>query len=161
MDGNTLLNKTPAYNITFSLESFTETREEALWLGEGHYSEVEQSGNKLDPDWDKYTHLEAQGFLRTMAVRDEGTLVGYCVVFLTDNIHSKTKVVGAVDIIYLHPTYRRGIISLKFFKYIEKVLKNDGVDYIRTTVRPNVDHAKFLEYMGYSYVEAVYTKELN
>tara|TARA_R110000787_G_scaffold170328_1_gene283016 strand:+ start:4948 stop:5346 length:399 start_codon:yes stop_codon:yes gene_type:complete len=130
-------------------------------LGAAHYLEVEESDNPLDPDWEQYLLIEGHGHLRTITARDEGVLVGYCVVFLSPNIHSKGKVAGAVDIIYLQPSYRRGIISLKFFKFIEKVLKSDGVDYIRTTTRPNADHAKFLEYMGYSYVEAVYTKELN
>jgi GNAT superfamily N-acetyltransferase len=115
---------------------------------------------KFEPDWDLYFLLEERGYLMVFTVRDNKKLVGYFVVTINPNMHSKGNFIVSNDLIFLHPDYRKGFIGLKLFKFVEKCLVESGFTdlYVSTTERNVIDPLMFR--MGYSKIETKFVKKI-
>lgn len=152
--------KTPAFNISFQIEAFPDLIDEGRHLAEQNFDELETHNPGAEFNITFYSAMYDTGMMRCLTIRDEGELVGYCLVFMADDPQCQGQITGSVDAIYVAPEYRRFDVSRRFFKFIEAAMKQNGVTYIKTASRPNRDISSFLKYMGYSEVETIYRKDI-
>lgn len=149
--------------LTFGAESFTAAEPEIAGLVEEHWREVSDIGEvPLDIDWQHYRNLEAGGQLFTLAVRDEGRLVGYVIHLVVYLPHYRTTLVARDDAHYLHPDYRRGSAGARMIRAAERALKVIGVKRIlyHTKTRAGLDRTRLFERLGYQPVETIVSKVL-
>lgn len=161
MDGNTSSRLTSKSKIVFAIEDFTSSYEESERLIGAHFAEVEEQDKDLDPDWESYISLSSTGFLKAMSIRCDGQLVGYCLVIKAPSLHLKGSVASSVDVLYIEEEFRRFDVATRFITFIEKVMEQNGVDYLCFGVRPKRDYSALLKRKGYTHRETVYRKELN
>jgi len=97
-----------------------------------HHAElaVDRDRAPLDPDWDRYFDLDRLGILQIVTVRDGPALVGYIFNIIGPNLHKRSTRFGVVDMYWLHPAYRFGLLGLKLFRENERFLKSAGVQKI-------------------------------
>lgn len=125
-----------------------------------HWEEIALNKDKikLNPDWEAYESLEAQGKLKIFTARDDEQLVGYFVVIVGTNIHYKDHLFASNDIIYLSPEYRKGFMSIKLIKFAEKCLKADGVSVLTINTKVHKPFDKLMDFLKFRKIERVYSK---
>lgn len=148
--------------ITYQQELLDNVRDEIKVLIAAHWEEIALNKEviKLNPDWEAYEDLEQSGILKIFTARDNGTLVGYFVVFVSVNIHYKDHLFASNDIIYLSPDYRKGFTGIKLIKFAEKYLKEDGVSVMTINTKVHKPFGPVLKKLGFGLIEEVYSKKL-
>lgn len=138
-------------------------RVEAETLMKIDWDEIDHpgKGSEFSIDWDTYRALEDMGGLKVFTARtDSGSLVGYFSVVLSPSLNSKSVVNVISDAFYLHPEYRKGFAGVKLFKFVEKCLKEDGLNNLVVTSTAAYPIDNFLTRLGYSKAETLYQKDL-
>ena len=138
-------------------------RKEAEELMKLDWDEIDHpaKGSEFSIDWDTYQKLEDMGGLKVFTARtDSGSLVGYFSVVLSPSLNSKSVVNVVSDAFYLHPEYRKGFAGVKLFKFVEKCLKEDGLNNLVVTSTAAYPIDNFLTRLGYSKAETLYQKDL-
>ena len=153
--------------ITIQKESFTEIMDELPPIFEEHWLEVAMDHKfiELDPDWQRYMQMEAQGMLHMMTVRDEGILVGYFVNIVLTHLHYRKSLTAFSDILYLLPDYRtsgKGLSSTgyRLLRATEKMLKGLGVQKSYLMTKNYIPLNMLTKRLKYRLSEKVYTKLL-
>ena len=149
-------------NLTYQQEFIVSVRDYIEPLLEADWQEIEHNKGirPLDPDWDMYADLEANDALRIYTVRDGRKLVGYFVVGLVPDLHSKGNRQAAADVIYLHPDYRKGLVGYKLFKFAEDNLRQEGFRSLLVTTTEVNPIDPIISRLGYNKVETKYEKVL-
>ena len=70
-------------------ECLASVKEDIKPLLEEHWELValNQGKIKLNPNWEEYARLDAAGVLRVFTAREDGELVGYCVLVVSRSMH--------------------------------------------------------------------------
>lgn len=148
--------------IRYQQESVVTVMREIDTLAKLEWDEVQHDTHikSLDPDWDIFLLLEEKGYLMIFTVRSEDKLVGYFFATINPNLHSKGNYIVSNDAIFLHPSYRKGMVGVKLFKFAEKCLAESGYDYlyVSTTERNKID--SLMDRMGYRKVETRFVKKI-
>lgn len=144
----------------FQQEFLTSVVEDAKELLERHWEEIAVNKDKikLNPHWEAYVDLEDSGQLRIFTARENGQLIGYFVVIVGVNLHYKDHVFAVNDILYLHPSWRKGLTGVKLIKFAEKCLKLEGVSVLNINTKTHRPFDSLMSYMKYDLVERVYQK---
>lgn len=144
----------------FKEEVAADLIDEIKPLIEDHYKEVAlyQDNIPLKPDFDKYVELNENGMLRIFTARREGKLIGYFLVVVMPHLHYKENVFAMNDIIYVEPSKRGGMVAYRLIKYVEKVLKDEGVSVLMINMKTSNMFSRLLEGLGFTNTELVYTK---
>ena len=137
-------------------------REEAEELMKLDWNEIDHpaKGTEFLIDWVTYQKLEDMGGLKVFTARSGKALVGYFSVAISPSLNSKSVVNVVSDAFYLHPEYRKGFAGVKLFKFVEKCLKEDGLNNLVVTSTEAYPIDNFLTRLGYSKAETLYQKEL-
>jgi len=148
--------------MDYQQEFLEQVEKDILVLIDLHYKEIalNQSKVKLNPDWDIYAALEAEGKLKIFTARDAGVLVGYFVVVVGVNMHYKDHLFACNDIIYLHKDYRRGFAGVKLIKFAKACLTEDGVSVLTINTKVHQPFDKLLGRLGFNLIERVYSSYL-
>lgn len=127
-----------------------------------HWDELALDKNavSLAPDWRRYRHLNDQGVLSTMAVRERGKLVGYSIMLLTTGLHYKHCYEARMDVFWLAPEVRGRYGGVRLFRAHEKELKRRGVRRIYTGSKMHRDSSRLFLALGYKPVEIWFSKML-
>ena len=133
---------------------------DAKHLLEQHWEEIALNKDKIkvNPDWDAYYALQEQGKLDIFTARDDGILVGYFVVFVSQHIHYKDHLFAKNDLIYLAPSYRKGFVGVNLIKFAEKALKEDGISVMVINTKNHKPFHKLMLFLGFSPSETLYSK---
>lgn len=125
-----------------------------------HFKEVDyfKDDMELEPDFSYYFALEEKGAIRPVIVRDNGTIIGYCVSFLRNHPHHIGKIFASNDIFYLHPEYRGSGIAAEMLAFVEKDLIGLGVSVISLGMKEKRQFKSLVEEAGYSFQEIRYCK---
>jgi hypothetical protein len=127
-----------------------------------HWEEVGMPGGpdeaRIAPS--KYILLGNEGYLVVVIAKDGEEPVGYMAAVMDYHLHHQHKKFGVVDSTYLKPEYRKGLNASRMIKYMEKVLKDRGVDYIQISVNANKDLQSLMKRCKYSLSDLIYTKLL-
>ncbi len=149
--------------ITYQVERFADTYQEALPLLRAHWQEVavNQDTVPFDPDVQGYLNYEAAGAMHIVTVRENGALVGYHVSLVKPHLHYNSTLVAFTDIYYLAPAQRiRPRAALRLFQETERTLKKRGVRLITSTTKICHDHSRLLSFVGYEETDRVFMKVL-
>lgn len=128
------------------------------WEGTATYRRHEP----FNPDKSRYIAYNDMGFLHLLTAREDGKLIGYFVVYVTESMHSQIKM-ATEDTFYIHPDHRYGRLALRFLKYIESYLAELGVKDILFSceIENTTGIKRLLDYLGYQPVIVQYNKHLS
>jgi hypothetical protein len=126
-----------------------------------HYKEIAHYQDiPLEPDWEAYQKLEELGVMRIYTARnDTHQLVGYALFFLKANLHYKSSLQAAQDILFIHPEHRG--FGAKFLLWCDQQLKADGVQAVYHHVKKEHNFGPLLEKFGYELVDLIYARRLD
>src|SRR5688572_8316815 len=145
--------------ITFAREPAHVVLKEGLELFERHNTEqVHDQTIALDIDHDRYILADDMGMLRPFTCRDAGVLVGYACFAVNCSLRHKTSLQATLDSLYLAPEYRKGTIGIRFIKYMETMLRAEGVQVIRQHAHPETALDHILPKLGYEHTHNEYEK---
>jgi GNAT superfamily N-acetyltransferase len=146
--------------ITFANESFEKTLPEFEPLLHTHYEELALNQDKvpLSPQYSVYFDRERMGQLLFITAREDGTIIGYFIGFISPGLHYSTCLTCQMDIFYIKKEYRNGRAGIKLFQFIEKELKRRGVQRWFVGSKLHADASSLFKYLKFSPVETFYTK---
>jgi len=146
-------------DISYQVESYSSCIEEMKLLYQEHYEELSVTKMfTLSPSYDTYIQLDKLNLLCTVTCRVAGNLVGYILAIISPSLHYSSMLIASEDIYFLKKEYRKGRTGINMFKYFEKQMKNRGVNRIMITTKVHKDNSKLFEYLGYSFVEKLFSK---
>ena len=146
--------------MQFQREIFTEELgNEGEALINIHHAEVSGEIAHLPArvPYEKYGSLEQAGILRLFTARDNGKLVGYNVFMLIEH-HQHGVPFASHDTLFLHKDFRKGTTGIKFLKWCDEQLKQDGARFITQHSSGSVDLENIFLRMGYKLAEKIYLK---
>jgi len=149
--------------ITFQRERFTERLEEELLpLAHEHNQEIGGviSDVSVRVPKEMYEHLDANDLLRIYTVRENGDLKGYNIFAVM--LHPEyAHFTAQHDAMFVHPSVRSGFNSMRFLRWCDEQLKQDGVLFVTQNVTVEKDYSAILKRLGYKPSETIYIKRLN
>ena len=117
--------------ITYQVEPweryYRDPDRERLW--KAHYEEFKPFHHSLmpfGPDIESYEAYERLGVLQTLVARDDGRMVGYCLVVVKRHMHYNCRC-GFEDSYYVHPDWRKGLAGVKLIRRSIEALRARGV----------------------------------
>jgi len=111
----------------------------------------------FNPDKDKYLKIEEIGLIVSFTLRSAGKLVGYCLMFVSNHLHYKSKLWAVQDTLFVHKGHR-GHGAAKFLMLVDEWLKKARVDVVVRQVSDKLDYSRTLKRLGYSSVETGYMR---
>jgi len=156
--------------ITYQTEPLATCQHEINQLLFAHYDEIalDQDTIPLDPDWQAYQSLEAQGKLHITTCRKDGVIIGYYVARVDTSPHYKSTLHGFVDVYFILAEYRFGKVGLSLFIEAEKALKHRGVVKLSSGTKihdsnrtgKSLDASRLFKFLGWREIERLYSKIL-
>ena len=145
---------------SYAEESFSDVKVDIRPLLESHWSEsgTHQDKIEVDPDWKAYELAYIHGFLKIYTARKNDSLIGYCIVNVVPNLHSKNNITASCDLIYVLPEMRKGMIGYKLIQFAEADLKDKGVSVFNISTRVDAPFDSLMQRMKYNLVERSYSK---
>lgn len=146
--------------IEIQLECLANVKEEIKPLLEEHWELVALNKGKikLNPNWKEYARLDAAGVLRIFTARDEGQLVGYFVLFISQSVHYQDHLFATNDVIFVLPDKRAGATGYKLVKYAEDYCKDSGVSLMTINTKVHLPFDSLMVGMGFDLIERIYAK---
>ena len=144
----------------FSIEPFEDSYPELEPLYREHYAEtqerLERDGAPI-PDYKprlmEYVRASRRGDLFTWVVRLDGEAVGYCNIYMTNDMHNG-QLIAQEDAIFMNKAHRRGA-GTKLVKAIINDLRPRGVKRILITPVTDLRVAKIWERVGFKPVSSL------
>jgi GNAT superfamily N-acetyltransferase len=148
--------------VTFAYEPWAQFAREAGPLWVEHWKEValNQDEIALDVDHQQYETQEAAGALRIVVARHQGRIIGYWLGFVRPHFHYRTSLSAYTDIYYVDPAYRQGGVGRDLIRFVDRSLKQQGVQKVFTATKVHLDHSALFESEGYARTEYLFTKLL-
>lgn len=150
-------------NLTFQVERYADTIEEAKPLLTRHWDEIARNKDivPLDPDYPRYDLLEKHGKLRAFTIRDSGQLAGYAVYIVDTHLHYRTIKWAISDIFWTDPAVRATPAIIWLLRFVERELAKERPIVMHTTYKdahpgPGIVLAK----LGHTLIEHGYAKVL-
>jgi len=147
--------------VTYQVEAYSDCIEKMKEHYDDHYAELSVTKTvPLEPDYEAYFTLEKLGLSKVITCRKDNVLIGYIIFVITPHLHYKSCVTAVEDIYYVAKQERKGRVGIRLFQYAEQYLKSIGVHRIIYSTKTHLDNSKLFEYLGYSFIEKVYSKML-
>lgn len=115
---------------------------------------------EYDPDFDRYDALFKLGILKITTVRADGLLAGWYINFVTPHLHYRTSLFAMLDIYYVAPEFRLGVVGIRLFQEMEKQMRALGVVEIVSITKCHLDISSVFEYLKWRKTGVTYTKIL-
>lgn len=121
-----------------------------------HYKEMSErlialgvNVSPYNPRYEKYIEASDGGWLLTFALESEHGAVGYCNVYVTNDMHNG-DLIAQEDAIYVLPEHRNGAGRMLARKVHEE-LRRRGVRRMNVTTSTDLRVSKWLERLGYKH----------
>jgi GNAT superfamily N-acetyltransferase len=100
-------------------------------LIQAHWEEVALSKDimVLDPDWDRYRHLERQRALLCLGAFAQDGLVGYSIGAVMPHLHYRNLIYYQNDVLYLDPEHRRHRLGARLIRETEEHAEGRGAKF--------------------------------
>lgn len=130
-----------------------------LFYGEhGKEAQFFQEHMHLKLDEEHFERMDDLGYLDNLAVRDNGTLIGYCITGKYPNPHF-VGVRTAYQLNYfIRQSYRGCGIGRTMFQIAEQHLKEQGIQCLSTGAKTSLPYAKVFKKLGWVEVETLFAK---
>lgn len=152
----------PSRSVSFRIEPFFSIMNELPPLFIEHHKMVKQPFYKdLKIDWPRYLALEQANILHILTARCDEKLVGYLFFNTIPHILYADIPHCFVDIFFLLPEYRKGLVGLRMFKEFEKQVKAHGIKVVY--VNSNLSYnriEKLFKRLGYEPGEMSFIKKV-
>jgi len=137
--------------IEFQEEALIDILDELKPLLTEHWEEIAlyKDKIKLSPDYERYLMADDVGVLHILTARDDEKLIGYFISFVQPHVHYMDNTFAINDVLFIHPSYRKGSVGYKLFKHAEKSLKAIGVDVIMIHAKVKRDFKPLMDKLGY------------
>lgn len=146
---------------TYQVEPYASCVEELKKHYQDHYDELSVTKQyPLDVDYEGYFELARTGRLIVVTCRKNGELIGYIQFIIARNLHYKTMMMACEDIYYLVKSHRTGRTGINMFKFAESYMRSIGINRICYTTKVHLDNSSIFRYLGYSFIEKLYSKML-
>lgn len=148
--------------IKYALECLPSVKKDIQPLIEEHWELVALNKGtiKLNPDWEQYASLDATGVLKIFTARDNGVLVGYFFLTVSQSMHYKDHLFAVCDVIFVTPRARKGATGYKLLKYAENWCIENGVSLLNINTKVHIPFDNLLEKSGFNLIERLYSKYL-
>jgi hypothetical protein len=150
--------------MDFQRETLFDVIEEVQPLLDAHYLELakNQERIKLNPDWARYTAMEAAGSLLLFTARKDGKLIGYAAFFAGPHPHYTDLMLVSNDLLFLDAEHRVGRTGVRLIKYCEEQIAAtySGQTCITWHAKERTALAGMLPRMGYCVQDIVLSKLL-
>jgi L-amino acid N-acyltransferase YncA len=141
---------------TFHTEKWHENWPELEPIYRQHYADMtarlEKQGivySPFNPRIDEYFRASNGGYLISYVVRLDGKAVGYCSVYLTNDMHNM-DFIAQEDALYVLKEHRSGV-GKKLVEYGLSDLRNRGVKRLNVNAMTDLRVAKLWERMGFKH----------
>jgi hypothetical protein len=138
---------------TITVEKFHETYDELKHLYLSHYQEMQTrlksegvETSDYNPRLDEYEKASIGGWLLTIVARLDSVAVGYCNVYITNDMHNR-DLIAIEDALYVDVNHRNGL-GKKIVQFGMNELKNRGVKRLNVSAMTDLNVAKLWERMG-------------
>ena len=141
-------------------ECLASVKEDIKPLIEKHWELValNQGKIKLNPNWEEYARLDAAGVLRVFTAREDGELVGYCVLVVSRSMHYKDHVFANNDVTFVLPDNRAGATGYQLLKYAEDHCAKNNISLMNVNTKVHIPFDSLLVGMGFNLIERIYSK---
>lgn len=148
-------------SLSFGIEKLAACWNEVMIAAAAHWSETEnfRRGEVFNPSFERYKACEDIGFFHLFVARDGAKLAGYAGMYVTQSMHSQTMI-AVEDTWFLLPEYRKGRNAIEFVRYVERRLREMGVEAVQMSAKIANNAGRILEYLDYRPVSTVYWKSL-
>lgn len=148
--------------VTFQRQTIADCYRELRPLLEAHWKEVAHYPDiTLNVDWEAYIRMEQAGALRIYVLRDYGTLRGYAVFMVRENVHYVGSLQAVQDVVYLEPELRKQMIGARFLEWCDEQLAKEHVQVVYHHVKRTHDFGPTLQRLGYENIESVWGRRLD
>jgi GNAT superfamily N-acetyltransferase len=150
-------------SLVLAIEPVSSTWNEVMVLANQHWAGTKsyRRHEPFNPSFERYNACNQSGFFQLFTARDQGVLVGYFGVYITDSMHSQKRM-ATEDTFFLEPSHRGGRNALRFLRFIEKQCAEWGVKEIMFSCE--IDNETgiqgLLKFVDYSPVIMQYSKQL-
>jgi hypothetical protein len=151
--------------LSYQKELFIDLMPELPEIFYKHWQDIALDKDKipLNPAWNEYMRVEANGMLHICTARDEGRLIGYVFTLVHPHLHYKQSLTAYTDLMYLRREYTKGFGIFRYaglIRHSEKMLRDLGVQkrYLMTKVYH--DLTPLFERLGYRFIEKISAKLL-
>ena len=153
--------------ITYTLEHFYKYWPEVEPMFNNiHTTEVAAHQDKMIARINESIHrlFDTQNNLHSVIVRDTGTVIGYHISVIYDNLHFKTLDqsrhirTAQVAHYFVHKDYRGKGIGSNMFRYAEKSLKELGVEFLVSEAKSYLPYASVFEHLNWYAQSIVFSK---
>jgi len=141
-------------------ECLASVKEDIKPLIEKHWELValNQGKIKLNPNWEEYAKLDSAGTLRVFTARQDGELVGYCVLMVGRSAHYKDHIFANNDVLFVLPDSRAGATGYKLTKFAEDYCRDNGISLLNINTKVHLPFDSLMLSMGFDLVERIYSK---
>ena len=144
--------------IVYRTEKIDQCIAAILPLMSDHASEMNLA-DRTDPDVDLYRMMEKYGVLQIVTAREDGELLGYCIVMISRASQRKNVIEAQGDMYYLAPHARRGWVGVRLLQHSIDLLKAKGIKTFRFFTSSEFDTGPILRYLGFEQTGAIYTMD--
>lgn len=150
--------------LTYHVEAWGDFCTEAEPLWHQHWQEIalDQDVIPLVPDDAAYTALDQAGLLHVVTARVDGALVGYVVGILKPHLHYATTPHFHMDVLWLHPTWRKGLAGYRLLQALERTVQQrcQGPVKMLLGTKLHYDLSALYTRLGYTEIERTFAKVL-
>ena len=145
--------------FVFAVERIRSIVPEIHPLHEAHFLETEKHrlGFGLKMNYAYYMDAERDGRLVQFTLRFDGRLVGNIRMFVGESLHTGT-LYATEDTFFVLPEFRKGIMAIRFWQYMERAMKKIGVLEIRTDSKLLNKVDRLNVYCGYTPIATKFIK---
>jgi GNAT superfamily N-acetyltransferase len=150
--------------MNFQRETLFDVIEEVQPLLDAHYLELAKNRDRvrLNPDWTRYTEMEAAGTLLLFTARKDGRLIGYACFFACAHPHYRDLMLVSNDLLFLDAEHRVGRTGVRLIKFCEEQVRALYASEVSLTwhAKENTTLAAILPRMSYGIQDIVFSKLL-
>ena len=96
--------------------------------------------------------------LHVVTVRKTSELVGYHVSIVRPHLHYKSSLSAFTDIYFVLQEHRKNMTGYRLFQFVEKTLRERGVERMFTGTKLSLDMGKLFLHQGWTEVERHFSK---
>jgi len=146
--------------VKYQEESYFDVKDDIKPLLQKHWDQSALYRDKIniDPDWNAYEIAYTHGILKIYTAREDSDLVGYLIVSVVPNMHSKSHILASCDLIFVIPEARKGMTGYKLINFAETKLKELGVSVFNINTKVDAPFDSLMDRMSYNLVERAYSK---
>lgn len=152
--------------LSYQIEPFYVVARELHPLLRKHWREVGTHKDLVpfDPNWDAWMQQSIARILHVLTVRYTDEIVGYAFALVSTHVLYKTTLHASIDMLWLDPRFRHGLVGLRMLRLLDDHLRKLGVVRVAISEKLTWANARgrrlrvLFKRLGYKAAEVSYVK---